>query len=48
MDKRIILLLLVLITLHQTGAWSFWNSEQKTNTNDMKLQETLEQLSMKN
>jgi hypothetical protein len=41
MDKRIVILLLVLFTLHQSGAWSLWKStEQKTNTNDNKSQET--------
>jgi hypothetical protein len=40
MDKRIVILLLFLFTLHQSGAWSFWKStEQKTNTNDKKSQE---------
>jgi uncharacterized protein YpmB len=41
MDKRIVILLLILFTIHLSGAWSFWKStEQKTNTNDNKSQQT--------
>jgi hypothetical protein len=39
MDKRIVILLLVLFTLHQSSAWSFWKSTaQETNTSDNKSQ----------
>jgi hypothetical protein len=32
MDKRIVILLLVLFTLHQSGAWSLWKSTEQKQT----------------
>jgi hypothetical protein len=32
MDKRIIILLLVLFTLRQSDAWSFWKSTEQKQT----------------